>query len=208
MCRPDNFFLLNPATHEYAQILDAPASNPILAYGFGYVSSIDAISSWWSWSSTNLLWLSFQWEPICGMVEGFQFRYIVPAVDEGRCGTHHCGWGQMWDASLKILRILFAFPKESFNYLICITFIWVVALNFKCCPSFQETLSLSPEYDFQPNMFLLNCVKLIYNQGKCDMFSTILRHYIIKVCLSLPLSFSFACEWSSKRHDLFILGML
>ena len=53
MCRPDNFFLLNPTTHEYAQILDAPASNPILAYGFGYVSSIDAISSWWSWLSTN-----------------------------------------------------------------------------------------------------------------------------------------------------------
>ena len=133
------------------------------------------------------------------------------------------GRGQIWDATLKVLNLkgnnLFAFLKVSFNYLICITFIWVVALNFKCCPSFHliyiipgctslETLSLSPEYDFQPNIFLLNCVKLIYNQGKCDMFSTILRHYIIKVCLSLSLSFSFACEWSSKRHDLFILGML
>ena len=194
MCRPDNFFLLNPTTHEYAQILDAPASNPILAYGFGYVSSIDAISSWWSWLSMALFSVRTD------LWNGWGLSVSL------HCAS--CGWGQMWDASLKILRILFAFPKESFNYLICITFIWVVALNFKCCPSFQETLSLSPEYDFQPNMFLLNCVKLIYNQGKGDLFSTILRHYIIKVCLSLSLSFSFACEWSSKRHDLFILGML
>ena len=37
-------------------------------------------------------------------------------------------------------------------------------------------------------MFLLNCVKLIYNQGKVDLFSTILRHYVIKVYLSLSLS--------------------
>ena len=60
-----------------------------------------------------------------------------------------------------------------------------------------ETLSLSPEYDFVPSIiYLLNCVKLIYNQGKGDLLSTILRHYIIKVCLSLSpsLSFSLACE--------------
>ena len=41
LCRPDNFFLLNPTTHEYAWTPDAPASNPILAYGFGYASSIN-----------------------------------------------------------------------------------------------------------------------------------------------------------------------
>ena len=60
-----------------------------------------------------------------------------------------------------------------------------------------ETLSLSPEYDFGlSHMHLLNCVKLIDNQGKGDLLSTILRHYIIKVCLSLSpsLSFSLACE--------------
>ena len=55
-----------------------------------------------------------------------------------------------------------------------------------------ETLSLSPEYHFGPIIKLLNCVKLIYNQGKVDLFSTILRHYVMKVYLSL--SFSFACE--------------
>ncbi|XP_075648262.1 TMV resistance protein N-like [Castanea sativa] len=45
-----------------------------------------------------------------------------------------------------------------------------------------ETLSLSPEYDFRPIIYLLNCVKLIYNQGIGDLLSTILRYYIIKRC--------------------------
>ena len=54
-----------------------------------------------------------------------------------------------------------------------------------------ETLSLSPDYDLGSYIvFLPNCVKLIYNLGKDDLLSTILRHYIIKVCLSLPLSLS------------------
>ena len=59
-----------------------------------------------------------------------------------------------------------------------------------------ETLSLSPDYDFRPNIRLVNCVKLIYNQGKGELLSTILRHYIIKVSLSLslPLSLSLARE--------------
>ncbi|KAM4070412.1 hypothetical protein ACB094_12G163700 [Castanea mollissima] len=51
-------------------------------------------------------------------------------------------------------------------------------------------ISLSPECDFQPNMFPLNCVKLIYNQGKGDLFSTIPRHYIIKGCCN-PNGFTF-----------------
>ncbi|KAF3948248.1 hypothetical protein CMV_025734 [Castanea mollissima] len=42
-----------------------------------------------------------------------------------------------------------------------------------------ETLLLRPEYDFQPKFFLLNCDKLIMNQGYGDLFSTMLRHYII-----------------------------
>ncbi|XP_065637060.1 disease resistance-like protein DSC1 [Quercus suber] len=44
-----------------------------------------------------------------------------------------------------------------------------------------ETLSFSPEYDFGPNMNLVNCVKLIYNQGKRDLFSTFLRHRMIRI---------------------------
>ncbi|KAK9995168.1 hypothetical protein SO802_024871 [Lithocarpus litseifolius] len=42
-----------------------------------------------------------------------------------------------------------------------------------------ETLSLGPEYDFQPNLRLLNCDKLIKNQGYGDLASTMLRRYII-----------------------------
>ena len=70
-----------------------------------------------------------------------------------------------------------------------------------------ETLPLSPDYDFRPTIIrLVNCVKWIYNQGKGDLLSIILRHYIIEVCLSLPLylslylslslslSLSLACE--------------
>ena len=38
LCRPENFFILNLA---YAQIPDAPFSNPILAYEFGYASYIE-----------------------------------------------------------------------------------------------------------------------------------------------------------------------
>ncbi|KAF3950589.1 hypothetical protein CMV_023682 [Castanea mollissima] len=42
-----------------------------------------------------------------------------------------------------------------------------------------ETLSLRPESDFLPSFRLLNCDKLIKNQGYGDLFSTMLRHYII-----------------------------
>ncbi|KAM4068355.1 hypothetical protein ACJW30_12G004500 [Castanea mollissima] len=41
-----------------------------------------------------------------------------------------------------------------------------------------ETLSLRPESDFKPSFCLLNCDKLIKNQGYGDLFSTMLRHYI------------------------------
>ena len=53
-----------------------------------------------------------------------------------------------------------------------------------------ETLSLRPEYDFRPEFRLLNCDKLIKNQGYGDLFSTMLRRYLIntQVCLSLPPS--------------------
>ena len=58
-----------------------------------------------------------------------------------------------------------------------------------------ETSSLSSEYDFWPNkIYLLNCIKLIYNQGKGDLYLTILRHVMIKVSLSLSLSLSLAFE--------------
>nr|POF20938.1 hypothetical protein CFP56_57974 [Quercus suber] len=87
LCRPDNFFLLNPATHEYARIPDAPFSNPILAYGFSYASSI------YDYKLVVLIkheLLVAVFSVITGlwkMVEGFQFRYIGTAVmraDMGR----------------------------------------------------------------------------------------------------------------------------
>ena len=54
-----------------------------------------------------------------------------------------------------------------------------------------ETLSLGLEYDFRPALQLLNCVKLIENQGYGYM-STMLSRYFIndKVSLSLSLSLS------------------
>nr|POE74848.1 disease resistance-like protein csa1 [Quercus suber]POE74859.1 disease resistance-like protein csa1 [Quercus suber] len=42
-----------------------------------------------------------------------------------------------------------------------------------------ETLSLRPEDNFLPCFRLLNCDKLIKNQGYGDLFSTMLRRYII-----------------------------
>ena len=53
-----------------------------------------------------------------------------------------------------------------------------------------ETLSLRPEYDFRADFRLLNCDKLIKNQGYGDLFPTMLRRFIInpQVCLSLSLS--------------------
>ena len=55
-----------------------------------------------------------------------------------------------------------------------------------------ETLSLRPENDFRPIFDLLNCDKLIENQGYGDLVSTMLRRYFndAKVCLSVCLSVS------------------
>ena len=52
-----------------------------------------------------------------------------------------------------------------------------------------ETLSLRPESDFHPDFRLLNCDKLIKNQGYNDLVAKILRRYIInlQVCLSVSL---------------------
>uniref|UniRef100_A0A7N2MVU1 ADP-ribosyl cyclase/cyclic ADP-ribose hydrolase n=1 Tax=Quercus lobata TaxID=97700 RepID=A0A7N2MVU1_QUELO len=56
-------------------------------------------------------------------------------------------------------------------------------LNIKYIDATQctslETLSSESEYDFQPALRLLNCVKLIENQGYSNMLLTILRRYFI-----------------------------
>nr|POE89426.1 hypothetical protein CFP56_01783 [Quercus suber] len=62
-------------------------------------------------------------------------------------------------------------------------------INATGCTSL-ETLSLSPDYDFQPNIYLLNCIKLNYNQDIGELLSAILRHYIIKRC-RLPNLFTY-----------------
>ena len=55
-----------------------------------------------------------------------------------------------------------------------------------------ETLLLRPESNFRPDFCLLGCNKLIKNQDYGDLFSTMLRRYIIntQVCLSVCLSLS------------------
>ncbi|GMY19601.1 TMV resistance protein N-like [Fagus crenata] len=59
-----------------------------------------------------------------------------------------------------------------------------------------ETLSIRPEDDFVPRLSLVNCLKLIENQGYDDVSLTMLRRYLRKVfpSLSLPHSLSLACE--------------
>ena len=54
-----------------------------------------------------------------------------------------------------------------------------------------ETLPIRQEDNFLPSLHLLNCVKLIDNQGYSDMFLTMLSHHIrFQVSLSLSLSLS------------------
>ena len=59
-----------------------------------------------------------------------------------------------------------------------------------------ETLPLRPEDVFCPNLYLINCIKLIDNQGFGDMFTTMLARYIqVSLSLfSLCLSVSLSCE--------------
>nr|POE77227.1 disease resistance-like protein csa1 [Quercus suber] len=51
-------------------------------------------------------------------------------------------------------------------------------INARNCTSL-ETLSLRPESHFRPDFDLLGCNKLIKNQDYGDLFSTMLRHYLI-----------------------------
>ncbi|XP_030932944.1 disease resistance protein RPP2B-like isoform X2 [Quercus lobata] len=74
-------------------------------------------------------------------------------------------------------------------------------INATGCTSL-ETLSLGLEYDFWPNICLFNCAKLIYNQGKGDLLSTILRHYIIKGCYN-PNRFTFLAIPGSEIPNWF-----
>ena len=61
-------------------------------------------------------------------------------------------------------------------------------INGDGCTSL-ETLAIRPEDDFHPSLSLLNCVKLIGNQGYgSDIFLTMLRHYF-QVSLSLIILF-------------------
>ena len=66
-----------------------------------------------------------------------------------------------------------------------------------------EPLSLRPEYDFWLNFRLLNCNKLIKNQGYGDLFSTMLRRYIINAQVSLSLSLSLSFELLSIMNCMF-----
>ena len=58
-----------------------------------------------------------------------------------------------------------------------------------------ETLPLRPEDVFNPHLYLINCVKLIDNQGFSDMFLTMLARYIqvsLSLCVSISVSVSLA----------------
>ena len=68
----------------------------------------------------------------------------------------------------------------------------IMSISVDGCTSL-ETLPIRPEDDFHPSLSLLNCVKLIGNQGYgSDIFLTMLRHYFqVSLSLSLSLSLSF-----------------
>ena len=51
-----------------------------------------------------------------------------------------------------------------------------------------ETIPIRPEYDFQPILNLVNCRKIMEDQGYHGMISMMLRRYLIQVSLSLSLS--------------------
>ena len=90
--QPDTFFVFNPATHESAQIPDAPTpygfDQAILAYGFGYAPSIDDYKLVKAVNAPLVAVFSLKtgaWK----LVEGFHYEKPTE-VWEGPlpCGTH------------------------------------------------------------------------------------------------------------------------
>ena len=68
-----------------------------------------------------------------------------------------------------------------------------------------ETLIIRPEDDFCPRLNLLNCVKLIDNQGYGDILLKMLIHYIqVSLFLLSPLSFFFSLSLSSKHLHFYV----
>ena len=71
------------------QLLPAKSSsnNSILAYGFGYASSIDDYKLVVLIKHKPLVAVFSVRTGLWKMDEGFQFRYIGPAMEEGKYGT-------------------------------------------------------------------------------------------------------------------------
>ena len=68
-----------------------------------------------------------------------------------------------------------------------------------------ETLIIRPEDDFRPHLHLLNCIKLIDNQGYGDILLKMLIHYIqVSLFLLSPLSFFFSLSLSSKHLHFYV----
>ncbi|KAF3952979.1 hypothetical protein CMV_021527 [Castanea mollissima] len=90
--QPNTFFVFNPATHESAQIPDAPTpygfDHAILAHGFGYAPSIDDYKLVKAVNAPLVAVFSLKtstWK----LVEGFHYKKLSK-VWEGLlpCGTH------------------------------------------------------------------------------------------------------------------------
>ncbi|XP_030969625.1 TMV resistance protein N-like [Quercus lobata] len=79
-------------------------------------------------------------------------------------------------------------------------------INASGCTSL-ETLSLRPEHDFEPNLHLQYCDKLIKNEGYSELFSTMLRRYIIKECSQLklnPYNIGEECYQLKPNHSMIL----
>ena len=66
---------------------------------------------------------------------------------------------------------------------------------------------LEPKFGFKPMFDLLNCFKLVENQGYGDMFLTMLRSFH-QVSLSNSLSLSLSLCVHSKHHYFYATGTL
>ena len=88
-------------------------------------------------------------------------------------------------SNLKVLCLIYctslrSLPKLPLN---------IKYIHARGCTSL-ETLSIGSNDNYWPTLYLLDCIKLIENQGYGDLLSTMLRRYILNDQVSLSLSLS------------------
>ena len=88
-------------------------------------------------------------------------------------------------SNLKVLCLIYCTSLQSLLKL-PLNIKYILAIG---CTSL-ETLSIGSNDDYWPTLYLLDCIKLLENQGYGDLLSTMLRRYILNDQVSLSLSLS------------------